>query len=107
MVSLPVEYSSKPVPAFGGMRLIEDFIDKVGVRDYLGELKLPVGGSNRAYDPVDVVEAFMLNIWIGASRFSHCEWIRNDEVLKEIFKFKQMPTQSTYSRFFGKFTQAS
>jgi len=43
---------------------------------------------------------------VGASRFSHCEWIRQDEVLKEIFGLKQMTSQSTYSRFFGKFSQA-
>jgi len=52
------------------------------------------------------VEAFLLNIWIGASRFCHCDWIREDAVLKEIFGMSSLPSQSTYSRFFGKFSQA-
>jgi len=107
MVNLTVEYSDKPVTAFGGMRLMKDFIDKIGVRPFLEELQLPQGGSNRAYNPVDVVEAFLLNIWIGASRFCHCDWIREDAVLKEIFGMSSLPSQSTYSRFFGKFSQAS
>jgi len=107
MVNLTVEYSDKPVTAFGGMRLMKDFIDKIGVRPFLEEQQLPQGGSNRSYDPVDVVEAFLLNIWIGASRFCPCDWIREDAVLKEIFGMSSLPSQSTYSRFFGKFSQAS
>ena len=47
MVNLTVEYSDKPVTAFGGMRLMKDFIDKIGVRPFLEKLQLPQGGSNR------------------------------------------------------------
>ena len=47
MVSFPIEYSDKPVTAFGGTRLMKDFIDKIGVRPFLEELQLPQGGSNR------------------------------------------------------------
>lgn len=106
MVSLPIEYSDKPVTAFGGMKLMKDFIDKLGVCEHLKSLDLPVKGSNRGYESEQIIQAFMLNAWIGASRFCHCDWIREDEVLKEIFQIKRLPSQSTYSRFFGKFSQA-
>ncbi|MCB0479647.1 MAG: IS1380 family transposase [Crocinitomicaceae bacterium] len=43
-------------------------------------------------------------MWTGASRFIHADWLRYDTVLQEIFGFKRMPSQSTYSRFFGKFS---
>ena len=103
MVKLPIGYSDKAVTAFGGMRLMKDFVDKTEILTQLAELDLPVGRSNRSYAPVKLIEAFMLNIWLGASGFMHCDWLRGDEVLMTIFGFKQMPSQSTYSRFFGKF----
>ena len=106
MVNLPIEYSDKPVTPFGGMALMKRFIDKVGIIPKLSELDLPKPGSNRGYTSEELIESFWLNIWTGASRYVHCNWLRQDEVIKEIFGFRNMPSQSTYSRFFGKFSQA-
>ncbi len=33
-------------------------------------------------------------MWIGGNRFSHCGWIRYDEVLKQILGWKQKGIQS-------------
>ena len=106
MVKLPIEYSDKPVTPFGGMALMKQFVDQTGVFEFLRTLDLPQGGSNRAYDPVQVIESFWLGIWTGASRFIHCDWLRQDHTLAEIFGHEQLPSQATYSRFFGKFSQA-
>ncbi|UII25322.1 hypothetical protein LVD15_18715 [Fulvivirga maritima] len=100
--SLPIEYSSKPVTPFGGMSLMKRFIDQVGIREKLAELALPSPGSNRGYDPKQIVESFWLSIWTGASRYIHCDWLRYDTVLQSIFGWDGMPSQSTYSRFFWK-----
>ena len=106
MVKLPIEYSDKPVTPFGGMALMKQFVDQTGVLEFLRTLDLPQGGSNRAYDPVQIIESFWLGIWTGASRFIHCDWLRQDHTLAEIFGHEQLPSQATYSRFFGKFSQA-
>jgi hypothetical protein len=106
MVNLPIEYSDKPVTPFGGMALIKRFIDQTGIREHLAPLDLPQGGSNRAYDPVDVIEGFWLGIWTGASRYIHCDWPRQDQTLAAIFGHERLPSQSTSSRFFGRFSQA-
>ncbi len=82
------------------------FVDHINIREHLAHLDLPQKGSNRSYDSKDVVESFWLSIWAGASRYVHCNTLREDQVLKEIFGLNQMPSQSTYSRFFGKFSQA-
>lgn len=105
MVNLPIEYSDKPVTPFGGMSLMKRFVDQTGIRDFLGSLDLPLPGSNRGYDPADIVESFWLGIWTGASRYIHCDWLRYDKTLQSIFGWDSMPSQSTYSRFFGKFSQ--
>lgn len=106
MVNLPIEYSDKPVTPFGGMSLMKRFVDATGLREHLSTLDLPRGGSNRAYDPVQVIEGFWLGIWTGASRYIHCDWLRQDETLARIFGYESLPSQSAYSRFFGKFSQA-
>jgi hypothetical protein len=106
MVNLAIEYSDKPVTPFGGMALMKRFLDQVGIREKLGTLDLPSPGSNRAYSSEQIIESFWLNIWTGASRYVHCNWLREDAVIQDIFGFKSMPSQSTYSRFFGKFSQA-
>ena len=105
MVNLPIEYSDKQVTPFGGMSLMKRFIDQTGIRDFLDKLDLPQPGSNRGYSPVHIIESFWLGIWTGASRYIHCDWLRYDRILHSIFGWEQMPSQSTYSRFFGKFSQ--
>ena len=104
MVNLPIEYSSQKVTPFGGMRLMKDLLDKLRIREFFKELALPERGSNRAYEAHEIIEGFWLSIWTGASRFIHADWLRYDTVLHEIFGFKRMPSQSTYSRFFDKFS---
>jgi hypothetical protein len=106
MVNLPIEYTDKQVTPFGGMSLMKRFIDQTGIRDYLKELDLPQPGSNRGYSPEHIAESFWLGIWTGASRYIHCDWLRYDQTLHAIFGWDKMPSQSTYSRFFGKFSQA-
>lgn len=105
MVNLPIEFSDKAVTPFGGMSLMKHFLDQTKIRDKLSTLNLPSPGSNRGYDPKQIVESFWLGIWTGASRYIHCDWLRNDSVLQSIFGWEEMPSQSTYSRFFGKFSQ--
>ena len=106
MVNLPIEYTDKPVTPLGGMALLKRFVDQTGIQEYLATLDLPQDGSNRAYDPVHIVESFWLGIWTGASRYTHCDWLRQDQSLAAIFDYETLPSQSTYSRFFGKFSQA-
>lgn len=105
MVNLPIEYSDKQVTPFGGMSLMKRFIDRTQIRDKIKSLDLPEPGSNRGYNPMQIIESFWLSIWTGASRYIHCDWLRYDKTLQSIFGFDQMPSQSTYSRFFGKFSQ--
>ncbi len=105
MVNLPIEYSSKQVTPFGGMSLMKRFVDRTGIRTYLQELDLPEPGSNRGYAPEHIIESFWLGVWTGASRYIHCDWLRYDKTLQAIFGWNSMPSQSTYSRFFGKFSQ--
>lgn len=104
MQNIAFEYTDRPVSAWGGMRLMKELVDRTGIREFLGTLDLPLPGSNRGYSPVQMMESFWVSIWTGASRFTHSGWLRYDKVLQEIFQWKYVPSQSTYSRFFHKFS---
>ena len=69
MGELKIEYSDKKVTPFGGMKLLKNFIDKTNVISDLQSVALPVGYSNIAYDPVDIIQGFWLAIFTGASRY--------------------------------------
>jgi hypothetical protein len=104
MENIRFEYTEKAVSPWGGMRLLKELIDRTGIHQQLQEEELPSPGSNRGYCASDVIESFWVSVWLGASRFAHSALMRYDEVLPEIFRWtKGVPSQSTYSRFFGKF----
>jgi len=104
MGELKIEYSDKKVTPFGGMRLLKEFIDKTNVVEDLKKVDLPYPNSNAGYDPIDIIQGFWLSIYTGASRYIHADWLRYDTTLQEIFNIKRLPSQSTYSRFFHKFS---
>jgi hypothetical protein len=101
-----LQYSDKKVTAWGGMRLMKEVCVRSRVFEELGRLDLPQPGSNRGYSAQQIIECFMVNVWLGLTRFSHGEYLRHDKALQEIFGWKRVPSASTYSRFFGKFNQA-
>ena len=104
MGELKIQYSDKKVTPFGGMKLLKDFIDTTNIIKDLRSVDLPYPQSNAGIDPVDIIQGFWLSIFTGASRYIHADWLRYDTVLQNIFDIKRLPSQSTYSRFFHKFS---
>ena len=103
MGELKIAYSNKKITPWGGMKLLKDFMDHLEIISYLDTLNIPQPKSNRGYDPKIIILGFWLSIITGGSRFSHSDWIRYDTTLQSIFGIKQLPSSSTYNRFFYKF----
>ncbi len=101
---IKVVFTDKKVTAWGGMKLMKDMLTSIKMKEFMSGLDLPEKGSNRGYEAIQIIECFWTSIWIGAGRFSHSAYLRYDKVLQEIFGWKQAPSQSTYSRFFQKFS---
>lgn len=102
---LTYEFTDKPVTAWGGLKLVHEMISRMGLREALRASALPRPGSNRGYDPVEMLEVFMACVWIGGARFSHTGMIRFDEALKGIFGWRRVAEVSTFTRFFRRFKQ--
>ena len=88
------------------MRLMKEFLNKTNIEEQINLLDLPKAGSNRGYGTYNIIESFFVSVWLGANLFAQSGVLRYDKVLPEIFGWRDVPSQSTYSRFFNKLTQA-
>lgn len=100
---LPWRFTDKRFTAWGGMRLVDEVLRRLDWKESLRAAPLPQPKSNRGYDPVAMVQAFVLTIWTGGVRFAHTALIRFDAVLPEIFGLQQVASVSTFTRFFRRF----
>lgn len=106
MPGLETEFTDKNISPWGGLRFVEELYRKTGLRNFLEEIQteLPQPQSNRGYNPIDLMEGFIVGVILGANRLAHTGALRNDQVIKRIFGWnKGMASQSTFSRFFSKF----
>ncbi len=101
---LNIRYTDRPITPFGGLATVKNFYQNSGLQDVISSLPLPQPGSNRGYDPVDIVEGFLISVILGARRLAHAGLLRHDKVVSEMFGWtKGMASESTFSRFFKKF----
>ena len=100
-----IEYSDDKVSAWGGFSVMKKFNEKIGLKQIINSLPIPQSVSNNSYEVCEIVESFLLSVWLGCYKFSHTHVLRLDDTLKQIFEWKQIPSDTTYKRFFQKFTQ--
>ena len=75
---LPWRFTNKAMSAWGGLRLLEEMLRRIGFVRALVQARLPQPGSNRGLDPVTVLQGFLLSVWTGAVRFAHTAAVRFD-----------------------------
>jgi hypothetical protein len=96
-------FSDKRFTAWGGLRIFEELLRRLGWEEALEGASLPVPGSNRGLDPVLMVKGFLVTVWTGGGRFAHTALVRFDEALRSIFDLTEVASVSTFSRFFRRF----
>jgi hypothetical protein len=67
MKDLELGFCDKNITPFGGMVLMKKMIDHLGFASILNSLPLPRPGSNRGYDPTQMMLQFMISVWCGAN----------------------------------------
>jgi hypothetical protein len=71
-----VRFTDREITAWGGMALMQKMLQSIRFSDAAKQWDLPQPGSNRGYEPVQIIEQFMVSIWCGANRFAHAEITR-------------------------------
>ena len=105
-MNLKIVFTDKEITPWSGMIFMKKLLDQTGILSKLISCDLPEQGSNRGYNPIQLITCFMVSVWCGANRFEHLEVSRFDEVLRRIFEFRRMPGHKSYQRYFKKFTIA-
>lgn len=65
---------------------------------------LPQPGSNRGYEPVQLIEQFLVSIWCGANRFAHADITRMDGALTRLFGWTKVAGHKAIMRIFNALT---
>ena len=76
-----IEYSEDKVSAWGGFSVMKKFNDKLGLKEALNQLPIPESTSNNSYEKEDLIESFLLSVWLGCYKFSHTHVLRLDDTL--------------------------
>jgi hypothetical protein len=106
MGELKIAFTDKEITAWGGVAMMSRMLEKMGFDRMLESLHLPAPGSNRGYGPEQLVKQFLTSVWCGANRFEHCEITRHDDVLREVWGFKQMAGHKAIQHFFNRYTRS-
>ena len=106
-MDLKIAFTDKEITPWSGMIFMKKLLDRTGILTRLMSTDLPDQGSNRGYNPKQLITCLLVSIWCGANRFEHLEISRFDEVLRKIFGFKRMAGHKAYQRYFSKFTIAA
>jgi hypothetical protein len=85
------------------LALLKRMLDGMGFRRALASWGLPAPGSNRGYDPAQLIEQFIVSIWCGACRFAHAETVRMDGTLTRLFGWPKAAAYQAILRLFGRF----
>lgn len=100
---LPWCFTDKLFTPWGGLRVFEEMLRRLGWAEVLAQAPLPVPRSNRGIAPGMMVQAFLVTIWTGGGRFAHTALVRFDAALRAIFGLTEVASVSTFTRFFRRF----
>jgi hypothetical protein len=104
-MELKIEYTDKELTPWGGMILMKKLIERTGINDALEGIDMPRQGSNRGFNPIQLINSFWVSVWCGANRYEHLEVTRQDRVIQQMFGWKRMAGHKAFQRYFKKFTQ--
>jgi hypothetical protein len=102
-----LHFSGKAVTAWGGLALMQRMLSAIGFRAAAGRWSLPPPGSNRGFEPVMLIEQFLVSVWCGANRFSQLEINRYDRVLARVFGWTKCAGHRAVVRLFERFDLAT
>jgi hypothetical protein len=98
-------FTDKQFTPWGGLRVFDELLRRLGWQEALASAPLPQPGSNRGIDPILMVQGFLVTIWTGGGRFAHTALVRFDVALRSIFGLIEVASVSTFTRFFRRFRQ--
>jgi hypothetical protein len=92
--SFKIETTKERLTAHGGLALMAEFNHGIGLRE-LTDHYLPDPGSNRGFDPSEVVEAVVLMLQGGGRSLEDLRELKNEEGLMKLIGRDEIPESDT------------
>lgn len=102
-----IKFVNKEITPFGGLSLFLKMLDRCHFDEQLVKSGIPSQGSNRGYNPVQLILGLFAGVWCGASRFGHLDIVRYDTALCNLLGWKRGADHRAYRRYLNKFSQAT
>lgn len=102
-----IKFVNKEITPFGGLSLFLKMLDKCHFEEQLLNSGIPSQGSNRGYNPVQLILGLFAGVWCGASRFGHLDVVRYDAALCKLLGWERGADHRAYQRYLNKFSQAT
>jgi len=103
MRAFSVRFDEKNLTGNAGLTHFGKFIKKLGILKLVEEHVHIQRGANAEYRISEIVVITMLGVFSGAKHISHLKTLKNDFVLRKIFKWVAFPVTSTFGRIFKLF----
>jgi len=103
--SIRIGFTDQRLTAHGGMIVWSHFLHQKRFRQQLRDCLPHHPISPNAYDPTDVALGYIGGVLCGADKLSRVAWLQSDAALAPVLGIEAMASQSTFSRFFGVFSQ--
>lgn len=69
VTEIEVSFTDKNVTAGGGMKHMKEMVDSIGIKEVMSGLDPPEKGSNRGYEPMQIIECFWTSIYSQQSKY--------------------------------------
>lgn len=101
-----IKFVNKEITPFGGLSLFFKMLERCRFNERLEQISIPAQGSNRGYNPLQLILGLFAGVWCGASCFGHLDVVRYDRALCELLGWERGADHRAYQRYFNKFSQA-
>lgn len=102
-----IKFVNKEITPFGGLSLFLKMLDRCHFDEQLVKSGIPSQGSNRGYNPVQIILGLFAGVWCGASRFGHLDIVRYDTALCNLLGWNRGADHRAYQCYLNKFSQAT
>ncbi len=99
-----VTFSEKNLTGNAGLVHLGRFAEKLGIQKLIDRMVTIQRGPSADYRVSDAVMMLMMSVLAGIKHMAHTVMVKNDEVLRAIFRWEKFPDATTFGRIFRLFS---
>ena len=99
-----VSFSEMNLTGNAGLVHLGRFAEKLGLAKMLRKVLTIQRGANAEYQAADAILMLMMGVLAGIKHISHMVILRNDDVLRSLFRWEKFPDNTTFGRIFRLFS---